>query len=147
MREVSGLHQAYQACRFRILPILCLAVLLASSALGQGQSPELDRLSQRIVELAEAGAYDEAVKAAEQCLQANGEHFGQESVEYATALLRKANLLLHVRHIADAGTLLDRALAIYRQRLDYNDLRIAVALNNLGLQRHWVGHFEEAARL
>ncbi len=90
--------------------IFLLAAAQLATALAQ--SPELDDLYRRGVELYQAGKYADTIPIAEQYIKVAATSFGEDSPVYATGLGYLAILDQALNRSAEAETLFKRALAI-----------------------------------
>jgi tetratricopeptide (TPR) repeat protein len=106
-------------------------------AAAKGPLEEAERLSGRVVELEQAGRYDEAIPLARRALALRESALGPEHPDVATSLNKLAGLL-QAKVDNAAEPLLRRALAIREKALGPEHPYVAQSLNNLAAL-HWSG--------
>jgi tetratricopeptide (TPR) repeat protein len=107
----------------------------------------LNALYQRIVELYEAGTYDEAVPLADELLSSIQMRFGPNSTTAAAAMSVLARLYQAKGNFRDAEKHLNAALAINKQQLQPNHPNIAGDLGAMAQLYQAEGRFDEAEPL
>jgi tetratricopeptide (TPR) repeat protein len=98
---------------------------------AQAQSPELDELYKRGVELYQAGKYAEAVPIAEQYIKVAAANFGEDNPVYASGLGYLGVLDQALNRTAEAEGLFKRALGIKEKALGPDHKEVAEALLKL----------------
>ncbi|WP_437841993.1 tetratricopeptide repeat protein [Sorangium sp. So ce1153] len=104
-----------------------------TDAAAKGPLEEAERLNARVVELQQAGRYDEAIPLARSALELREEALGPEHPDVAQSLNNLALLLLAKGDHATAEPLFRRALAILEKALGPDHPGVATTLNNLAL--------------
>jgi tetratricopeptide (TPR) repeat protein len=115
--------------RIAIGGLLLLAT--ADLAPAQAQSPDLDDLYRRGVELYQAGRYADAVPIVEQFIKVAAATLGEESPTYASGLGDLAALDQALNRTAEAEDLFKRALDIREKTLGPDHPDVAKMLNSL----------------
>ncbi|MEA5449468.1 CHAT domain-containing tetratricopeptide repeat protein [Leptolyngbya sp. CCNP1308] len=106
-----------------------------------------EALHQQVIELYQAGRYQEAIPLAEKSLAIYREQLGERHPDVATSLNNLAGLYRDQGHYGEAEPLYQESLAIRREQLRENHPAVAQSLNNLaGLYRDQ-GHYGEAEPL
>jgi len=114
------------------LIVLCLGVLPAASAGGEGTSQEkADSLNQQAVELYQAGRYQEALPLQKRALELNEQALGPEHPGIATSLSNLAGLYQAMGAFDQALPLYQRTLKIREKALGPEHPDTAASLNNL----------------
>jgi tetratricopeptide (TPR) repeat protein len=116
-----------------------VAVLLAASGAASAQGDprkaaaieEAGRLNARVLELLEAGKYDEAIPLGERALALDEAALDADSHEVAVVVNNLAELYRAKGDYVRAEPLYVRALAIEERALGPDHLDVAVSLNNL----------------
>ena len=139
---MSGLRQYHAWSRTLLLSGFLLPLLFSPASV---QTLDLDALVERSTALARAGLHDESLRAVEELVSAAKTRYGEPRLPHASALVRKGNLLLQFARPDDAGAAFEQALLNYRA-ISGKTSAVATVLNNLGLQRHWIGRHDEAVR-
>ncbi len=129
----------------RVLNIT-LALLVIANGTALPQESALDELAKRTEMLRDELKYSEALAVSEQLIEQTRASAGEESVRYAAALSRKASVLYVQGAMPLAAPLFEQSLAIYDKVLPADHPDRATALNNVGMQRVWMGRFAEAPR-
>lgn len=121
--------------RWIVLSLISVVLALSGRAAGQGSSvEEARRLYNRVVELNNAGRYDEAVPLAERALAIFTNALGPDHSDVALSLNGLALLYAARGDYSRAEPLYQRALAIYLKLSAHNDAaakNVATTLNNL----------------
>jgi len=133
-----------------LLVVLGLALGPSSRVAGQNSSAELaeaERLSKRVVELRNAGRYDDAVPLAERALAILEKALGAEHPNVATALNSLATLYANKGDYERAEPLYQRALTILEKALGAEHPDVATALNNLAALYAYKGDYARAEPL
>ncbi len=127
----------------RSLPslIASMFVMLASIVVARAD------VEARIEELAKREAYAEALKLAEETIEATRRVPGETSIEHLKAILNRGNMLVLVSRAPEAGKVFDDLHRRLRALPKPDPGLLSTTLGNLAVQRRWVGQFDEAARL
>jgi tetratricopeptide (TPR) repeat protein/CHAT domain-containing protein len=107
------------------------ALVFFPASLAHAQSSEAQELNKKVVELYQAGRYDEAIPLAQQVLAIDEKAFGPDRPEVATDLNNLAALNLAEGRSADAESLYKRSLEIREKALGPDHPYVAQSLNNL----------------
>ncbi|WP_437841994.1 tetratricopeptide repeat protein [Sorangium sp. So ce1153] len=100
---------------------------------AQGPLEEAEQLNRRVVELEQAGRYDEAIPLARRALGLRERALGSEHPHVAQSLNNLAWLLQTKGDYAAAEPLYRRAMAIWERALGPEHPSVAIALSNLAL--------------
>ncbi len=112
MKRIEVGH-APASIQISLLPVLFAIALSPRPAFAQSPSDaELKAMSSRVVELYQAGKYDQAIPLAERYAASTAARYGQNAPEYASALNNLVLLLRAMNLLAEAEPLMRRALAI-----------------------------------
>jgi tetratricopeptide (TPR) repeat protein len=113
----------------------------------QDEEAKLSSLNQQVVELCQAGRFNQAVPIAQEFLELCEKRFGPDHPETADALYNLGDLYRSLRDYVRAEPLLKRALEIDEKALGPDHPDTASALNNLGELYRDAGDYAKAEPL
>jgi tetratricopeptide (TPR) repeat protein len=104
--------------RIGVVAALVGALLAATASVSSGQNlKEADALNKRLMQLYNAGKYEEAIPLAERALAIREKALGPDHPDVAVALINLAQLYESQSRYADAEPLYKRSLAIREKAL------------------------------
>ena len=131
-----------------VLFFLHCALWAACGLAAEGEDPsEADPLIRRVVELYQAGKYQEAIPVAQQLLEIRERALGPEHPYTATSLNSLAELYREMGEYAKAGPLYRRALAIREKVLGPEHPATGTSLNDLAELCRQMGDYAKAEPL
>lgn len=107
-------------------------------------SPEIQA---RIASAINSQNYEDALATANELEQSTITGFGRDSRCYAGALGERAVILQLLNRGVEAEPIFKDALALARQHSDPDDPKLALILNNYGVNLFWMRRYQEAAKL
>ena len=113
----------------------------------QDDQARLASLNQQVIELCQAGKFNEAVPIAQEFLDLCEKRFGPDHPDTADALYNLGDLYCSLRDYTKAEPLLKRALEIDEKALGLDHPDTASALNNLGKLYRATGDYAKAEPL
>ena len=125
----------------------CLLFVAPGLEAKAERAAEIDSLSRQVVELYQAGKYEQAIPIARQLLEINEKIKGPEHPDTAGSLNNLAALYYAMGEYAKVEPLYRRALTIYEKALGAEHPSTASSLNNLAEHYRALGDFAKAKPL
>ncbi|MGO9171686.1 MAG: tetratricopeptide repeat protein [Rhodomicrobium sp.] len=108
---------------------------------------ELDAIGDRAAALWKEGKYDDALHLAEQVVAGQKARYGDNSDEYATALVWLVDFLIPANRLAEAEPVMRRALKIDEAALGPNHPDVAIILNRMAKLLEGLEQYAESEQL
>lgn len=113
-------------------------------SLTPSSKPDLDRLNKQVIELHNKGRYEEAITHANQAVNLNRHHYGEQDLEYAKSLHNLASMHVGIGNYSAAVPLFQQALEVYRGSVGETHADYATSLNNLAYTYEALGNYDKA---
>ena len=130
-----------------MLVLFCVVANCVSAAAEPRDLSYFEGLAKSINQATTDGKYEKALQLSNEFERAARDTFGEDTIEHAAGLNRKANFLQLLGEFNKAAPLFERVIEIYEKNLPKGHPDRATALNNLGVNRFWLKQYDEAVDL